>query len=155
MPTFAGHLLTIAGCRKTFLVFRQTCYLWAMKVRLLAVVAQASLALVLAVGVARAEVKPGDLINKDNSAKVQNLVSPGNYILVQQGMQLNIVPTSKLDWPPPFKSATEKYSSQVVLNPDGTSEELCRGSAFPVARSQRPADGDQDNVEFQFPSALL
>jgi hypothetical protein len=67
-----------------------------------------------------AAVKPGDVITKDNAAKVQDLLSPGNYVLVQRGMQMNIVPTSKLDWPPPFTAATEKYSPQVVLNPDGT-----------------------------------
>ena len=107
-----------------------------------------------AANVARAEVKPGDLITKDNASQVQDLLSPGNYVLVQQGMQLNIIPTSKLDWPPPFKSATEKYSSQVGLNPDGTLKGLCRRTTVSVARSQRPADGDQADVEFQLPPAL-
>src|SRR5258708_20066231 len=71
-------------------------------------------------GSANAEVKPGDVITKENAAKVVDLVSPGNYILVQQGMQMKIVPTDQLGWPPPFKSATEKYSPQVQLAPDAT-----------------------------------
>ena len=92
----------------------------------------------MAAGIARAQVKPGDLINKDNASKVTDLLSPGNYILVQQGMQLNIIPSSKLDWPPPFKAATEKYSSQVVLSPDGTLKNYVAGQPFPLLDPNDP-----------------
>ena len=64
---------------------------------------------------AQAVVKPGDVITKDNAYEVAELLSPGNYLLVREGMQLRIVPSDKLDWPPPFKAATEKYSPQVQL----------------------------------------
>ncbi len=79
-------------------------------------------------------VKPGDLISKENAAQVQDLLSPGNYIPGRsRGMRLNIVATSKLDWPPPFKSATEKYSPQVALNPDGTLKNyVASGQPFPL-----------------------
>ena len=50
-----------------------------------------------------AQVKPGDIISGDNAAKVSTLLSPGNMFLVKQGMQLNIVPTGRIDWPPPYK----------------------------------------------------
>ncbi len=109
-----------------------------MKTRLVAAFAQLLVFSLLAGGAARAQVKPGDLITKDNASKVQDLLSPGNYILVQQGMQLNIVPTSKLDWPPPFKAATEKYSSQVVLNPDGTLKNYVAGQPFPLLDPNDP-----------------
>ena len=36
-------------------------------------------------------VKPGDHITKENAARVADLVSPGNYVLVRQGMEMNIV----------------------------------------------------------------
>jgi hypothetical protein len=78
-----------------------------------------------------AQVKPGDLITRDNASKVAGLVSPGNMFLVQQGMAMRIVPTGQLDWPPPYKAATEKYSSQVGLSPDEKPRELCRRSALP------------------------
>jgi Protein of unknown function (DUF1329) len=90
------------------------------------------LAGLLWLGAAYAEVKPGDVITKDNAAKVVDLVSPGNYVLVQQGMQLRIVPTDRLEWPPPFKSATEKYSPQVQLAPDGTLKGYVAGLPFPL-----------------------
>ena len=36
-----------------------------------------------------ASVKPGDLIAPDNSSVVADLVSPGNFYLVRQGMRMN------------------------------------------------------------------
>ena len=87
---------------------------------------------------AHAAVKPGDVITKDNANKVIELLSPGNYVLVQQGMQLRIVPTDKLEWPPPFKTATEKYSPQVQLNPDGTLKGYVAGLPFPLLDPNDP-----------------
>ena len=51
---------------------------------------------------------------------------------------MNIIPTSKLDWPPPFKAATEKYSPQVVLNPDGTLKNYVAGQPFPLLDPNDP-----------------
>ncbi len=87
---------------------------------------------------AQAVVKPGDVITKDNASKVAELLSPGNYVLVQQGMQLRIVPTDKLDWPPPFKAATEKYSPQVQLAPDGSLKGYTAGQPFPLVDPNDP-----------------
>ena len=55
--------------------------------------------------------------------KTHDLVSPGTLYRVIQGMSMKIVPTSRLDWPPPFKEATEKYSGQVRLTADHRSRE--------------------------------
>ncbi|MGO9606545.1 MAG: DUF1329 domain-containing protein [Candidatus Binataceae bacterium] len=87
---------------------------------------------------ARAQVKPGDVINADSAAKVQGLVSPGNYVLVQQGMQMNIVPSDKLEWPPPYTSATEKYHAQVKLMPDGSLQNYVAGQPFPLLDPNDP-----------------
>jgi len=87
---------------------------------------------------ANAAVKPGDLITPNNASQVQDLVSPGNYILVQHGLEMNIVSTSKLDWPPPFKTATEKYSPQVSLAPDGTLRNYVAGQPFPLLDPNDP-----------------
>src|SRR5271156_3250518 len=65
-----------------------------------------------------AQVKPGDFITPDNAQKVQDLVGPGVYYKVQRGMTMKIAPTERVDWPPPYKDATEKYSSQVRLPQD-------------------------------------
>src|SRR6266852_7341419 len=65
-----------------------------------------------------AEVRPGDMITMQSAAKVRDLVSPGVYYKVEKGMSMKIVPTARIDWPPPYKDATEKYSSQVRLTGD-------------------------------------
>jgi hypothetical protein len=67
---------------------------------------------------ANSQVTPGDFITATNSSKIRELVSPGVYYKVQHGMTMKIVPTSRADWPPPYREATEKYSAQVSLTPD-------------------------------------
>ena len=89
-----------------------------MKVKLEVAVMLALATLSLAGGLARALI-PGILITADQADKVVDLVSPGNFILVKQGMTMKIVPTDRLEWPPPYKSATEKYSPQVASRPMG------------------------------------
>ena len=88
---------------------------------------------------ARAEVRPGDVITPDNAAKVADLVSPGVYYMVQHGMRMNVVPTERIDWPPPYKDATEKYSSQVRLSDDHRSVVgYVAGQPFPLIDSNDP-----------------
>ena len=65
-----------------------------------------------------AEVKPGDFITQDNATKVQDLLSPGVYYKVLRGMTMKIIPSQRVDWPPPYKDATQKYSGQVRLTDD-------------------------------------
>ena len=85
-----------------------------------------------------AEVKPGDVITTTNAAKVQGLVSPGNFVLVQEGMQINVVPSEKLEWPPPYTAATEKYHAQVKLLPDGSLQNYVAGQPFPLLDPNDP-----------------
>jgi len=87
---------------------------------------------------AGAQVQPGDVITRDNASKVVGLVSPGNYILVQQGMTMKIIPTGHLDWPPPYKAATEKYSPQVTLAADGDLKGYVAGLPFPLVDANDP-----------------
>ena len=86
-----------------------------------------------------AEVKPGDFINADNATKVQNLVSPGVYYKVAHGMSMKIVPTQRIDWPPPYRDATEKYSGQVRLSSDHRSVlGYVAGQPFPLIDANDP-----------------
>src|SRR5579864_7522575 len=86
--------------------------------RPLAVVLAIGASLIFFSGPSAAEVKPGDFINWQNADKIKDIVSPGVYWRVQHGMTFKIVPTERIDWPPPYKEATEKYSSQVRLSDD-------------------------------------
>ena len=92
----------------------------------------------LAAPLTAAAVKTGDLITPDKASRVSDLVSPGNFILVKQGMRMKIVPTERLEWPPPYREATEKYSFQVSLAPDGTLKNYLAGQPFPLLDPNDP-----------------
>jgi hypothetical protein len=101
---------------------------------------------------ASAQVKPGDFITPDNASKVRDLVSPGQYLRVMHGMSIKIVPTERIDWPPPYKDATEKYSSQVRLTPDHRSLiGYVAGEPFPLIDVNDPDAGTKVmwNVAFR------
>ena len=113
-------------------------------------------ALILAVGIfstpASAQVKPGDFITPENAYKVKDLVSPGQYLRVLHGMTIQVTPTERIDWPPPYKDATEKYSSQVRLTPDHRSLiGYVAGEPFPIIDANDPDAGTKVmwNVAFR------
>jgi hypothetical protein len=85
-----------------------------------------------------AEVKPGETISPDNASAVVNLVSPGNLILVKQGMRMKIVPAARIEDPPPYNTATEKYSPQVRLNDEGELQNYVAGLPFPLIDANDP-----------------
>jgi uncharacterized protein DUF1329 len=86
-----------------------------------------------------AQTKPGDVITPQSAGKVQDLVSPGVYWAVQHGMRMNIVRPIRLDWPPPYKEATEKYSAQVTLSADHRSlVGYVAGLPFPLVDANDP-----------------
>ncbi len=95
-------------------------------------------ALMLAVP-ALAQVKPGDFITDQNAAKVKDLVAPGVYYKVSQGMSMKIIPSERIDWPPPYRDATEKYSGQVRLSTDHRSVlGYVAGQPFPLIDTNDP-----------------
>ncbi len=101
---------------------------------------------------ASAQVKPGDFITPDNAYKVKDLVSPGQYLRVLHGMTIQVTPTERIDWPPPYKDATEKYSSQVRLTPDHRSLiGYVAGEPFPIVDANDPDAGTKVmwNVSFR------
>lgn len=90
-------------------------------------------------GFGHARVKPGDMITAENAHKVDNLVTPGVLYKVQKGMTMKIVPTAPINWPPPYKDATEKYADQVRLSPDGRSLlNYVAGQPFPFLDPNDP-----------------
>jgi hypothetical protein len=99
---------------------------------------------------AAAQLKPGDFITPENAPKVRELVSPGVYYKVQRGMTMKIVPTQRVDWPPPYKDATEKYSAQVRLSKDKRSVVgYVAGQPFPLIDANDPDVAEKivwDNV---------
>jgi hypothetical protein len=93
---------------------------------------------------AMAAVKPGEVITAQNATTVKDLVSPGVYYMVTHGMTMNITPTQRIDWPPPYKDATEKYSAQVRLTPDHRSVAgYVAGQPFPMIDANDPYVADK------------
>ncbi len=89
-----------------------------------------------------AQVKPGDFITPENAYKVKDLVSPGVFYKVERGMSMKIIPTERVDWPPPYKDATEKYSAQVRLSEDHRSlVGYVAGQPFPLIDVNDPYAG--------------
>jgi hypothetical protein len=88
---------------------------------------------------AYADVQPGDVITKDNLDKALDLISPGVQWCVSHGMTMKIVPYKKIEWDKMFKEATEKYSAQVKLAPDGRSlVDYVAGMPFPTIDPNDP-----------------
>ena len=88
---------------------------------------------------ATAQVKPGDTIGPNDVGKIRELVGPGVVYKVKNGMTMKIVPSQRMDWPPPFKEATEKYSAQVRLSADHRSMVgYVAGQPFPLIDANDP-----------------
>jgi Protein of unknown function (DUF1329) len=90
-------------------------------------------ALLLAATTVFAMLLPGDLIDTRDAYKVRSLVSPGVYWAVTRGMRMRIVAPGRIEWPPPYREATEKYSQQVRLSEDRRSMVgYVAGQPFPL-----------------------
>src|SRR5580698_7592213 len=88
------------------------------------------------------QIKPGTKITPANAELVKDLVSPGVYWRAKNGMVMNIIPTGRIDWPPPYREATEKYSAQVRLAPNHLSlQGYVAGQPFPLIDANDPDTG--------------
>ncbi|MGH7804686.1 MAG: DUF1329 domain-containing protein [Candidatus Binatia bacterium] len=106
-----------------------------MKTSRMALLARLGLAILVTCSssAAIADVAPGDKITPANADKVKDLVSPGMEWCVKRGMPMKIVETKAIAMPAAYKDATEKYSAQVKLAPDGLKlESYVAGKPFPI-----------------------
>jgi len=107
--------------------------------RALCTIASCLASLMIASAGARAEVKPGEVIGTQTATQVRQLVSPGVYYAVTHGMRMNIVAPDRIEWPPPYREATEKYSGQVRLSEDRrTVVGYVAGQPFPLIDTNDP-----------------
>lgn len=90
-----------------------------------------TLAVLLTATAAPAQVKPGDHITLKNSHLVKDIVSPGIFWCVNNGMDLDIVPYKKIDLPKAYVEATEKYSDQVTIDDECMIGSWVAGRPFP------------------------
>jgi len=102
---------------------------------------------------AHADVSPGDKITDQNIDKVKDLISPGLEWCIRHGFPLTIGETKRIEWPTAYKEATEKYSGQVKLSPDGLQLlNYVAGQPFPKIDPQDPqvANKIMWNYEYKF-----
>jgi hypothetical protein len=93
----------------------------------------AVLATATAIGSARADVVPGDVIDKSNIEKAREFLHPGLAWCVEHGLVMQIVPYRGATYPAVYNKATEKYSSQVAMSADGTAlTNYVASQPFPV-----------------------
>ena len=77
------------------------------------------------------DLKPGETISRLNVERITDLVSPGIYWTVENGMDMKIVPYQKISPPQFFLDATEKYAAQVSLEDGKYIRNWVAGFAFP------------------------
>ena len=93
----------------------------------------------LACGVARADVKAGDVVTKDNADSVKDLVSVGVDWCVRHGMTIKVVAPRDVRLPKRYIEATEKYAGQVKLAGNGLRlENHVAGMPFPNIDANDP-----------------
>src|SRR5919197_132825 len=83
------------------------------------VCAAAALSLAIVAAPSSADVAPGDRITGENVAMAKDLISPGLEWCIEHGFPITVTETKRIEWPRAYRGATEKYSGQVKLSPDG------------------------------------
>ncbi len=96
-----------------------------------------------------AEVKPGDVISKDNAEVVADLVSPGVLWSVRNGMDMTIVPYQKIGIPTAYQAASEKFAGQVTLDEKNVMQNWVAGQPFPGVSSDDPKAAAKIMYNFQ------
>jgi hypothetical protein len=93
--------------------------------------------------VAAAEIPaPGTVVNKENMDRYKEVTFPTLEYFLRNGMQIPVSEYRKYEWPPKYKEATEKYSGQVKLSPDGRDlENYVAGAPFPAIDPNDPQAG--------------
>ena len=92
----------------------------------------------LVAGVATAQVKPGDVINRSNIDKVKDLVSPGVRAAIENGSELTIVPYQKVPIGQAYRDATEKYAGQATVDDKSDLKNWVAGRPFPTIDPSDP-----------------
>lgn len=91
---------------------------------------------------ARADVKPGDTITKENVAQAEAFLMPSIKWMVERGMAIQVIETRKVEWPKAYKDATEKYAGQVKIADDGGDiSNYVAGAPFPAIDANDPLAG--------------
>ncbi len=96
-----------------------------------------------------ADVEPGDIINRKNMQKIDELAPEGVRWCVENGMEMEIVPYERITVPEDYQAATEKYSAQVKLGEDDELLNWVSGLPFPDIDPSDPKAATKIMYNFQ------
>jgi len=96
--------------------------------------------LLMAPQATRAEEPPaGTVITKDNMDKYLDSIMPTHQWELRNGSTVKVTAYKKWNWPKAYQEATEKYSGQVTIDPDGRMiHNYVAGAPFPVVDKNDP-----------------
>lgn len=92
---------------------------------------------------AEADLKPGDTIGPNNWQRVQGMVGENLLNRIKQGYTFQIKETTIYKPPKEYVEATEKYSGQVRLGPNGELLNYVAGQPFPKIDPSDPQVGQK------------
>jgi hypothetical protein len=102
------------------------------------------------------DLKPGDKFDASNVDQIKDLISPGLEWCVKHGWPITIGEYKPIAWPAAYKEATEKFSSQVKLAPDGlTLENYVAGQPFPVLDPNDPNMAKKVMWNYEYKTTLI
>lgn len=82
--------------------------------------------------------KPGTIINADNSGQYERYLSGAAKFVIAHGFRMRITPERRVEWSAGFRHATEKYSAQVTLDADDYIRNYVAGMPFPLVNPGDP-----------------
>ena len=84
----------------------------------------------------------GTVLTKDNWEKYAEALNPTQQYMLRHGTTMPVTEYRKYEWQPVYREATEKYSSQVRLSPDGRDiVSYVAGAPFPNIDDNDPHAG--------------
>jgi hypothetical protein len=85
-----------------------------------------------------AEPAPGTAIDQTNAEKYARYLPAAAMFAIKHGFKIDVVPTTRIDWPEGYKQATERYSRQVSLDANDIIQNYVAGAAFPTVEATDP-----------------
>ena len=81
---------------------------------------------------AKADVQPGDIVDKHNLEAARDFLHPGLSWCVEHGLVMQVHEYQSASYPASYNAATEKYQAQVGISADGiTVTDYVAGQPFP------------------------
>src|SRR5260370_41220605 len=82
--------------------------------------------------------RSGAVIERSNANKFAQSLDPAMLYAITRGLTIKVAPTQRIEWPPRYQQATEKYSGQVSLDENDSLKNYVAGLPFPSIDAADP-----------------